>query len=111
MFLAEIRKIMYTPVNPSFTIEKWGLRGTKLYRRVFVMLTTSIKVICSKSLQSRFNRRQTDDIFLIFPKKGFDISCKLSTKEIICMKCQRLFFLEKAFKISSAELPRMLSVQ
>ena len=28
---------MYTPVNPSFTIQKWGLRGSKLYRRVFVM--------------------------------------------------------------------------
>ena len=28
---------MYTPVNPSFTIQKWGLRGSVLYRRVFVM--------------------------------------------------------------------------
>ena len=28
---------MYTPVNPSFTIQKWGLKGSKLYRRVFVM--------------------------------------------------------------------------
>ena len=28
---------MYTPVNPSFTIQKWGLRGSKLYRHVFVM--------------------------------------------------------------------------
>ena len=24
-------EIMYTPVNPSFTIQKWGLRGSKLY--------------------------------------------------------------------------------
>ena len=36
-FLAEIRNIMYTPVNPSFTIQKWGLRGSKLYRHVFMM--------------------------------------------------------------------------
>ena len=28
---------MYTPVNPSFTVEKWGLRGSKLYRYVFVI--------------------------------------------------------------------------
>ena len=28
---------MYTPVNPSFTIQKWGLRGSKLYRHVYVM--------------------------------------------------------------------------
>ena len=37
MFWAEIRKKMYTPVNPSFTIWKWGLRGSKLYRYVFVI--------------------------------------------------------------------------
>ena len=28
---------MYTPVYPSFTTLKWGLRGSKLYRHVFVM--------------------------------------------------------------------------
>ena len=37
MFWAEIRKLMYTPVNPSFTIQKWGLRGSTLYRYVFLM--------------------------------------------------------------------------
>ena len=36
-FWAEIRKIMYTSVKPSFTIWKWGLRGSKLYRYDFVM--------------------------------------------------------------------------
>ena len=38
MFPSKIRKIMYTPVNPSFTIQRWGLRGSKLYRHVFVMI-------------------------------------------------------------------------
>ena len=28
---------MYTLVNPSFTIQKWGSRGSKLYWYVFVM--------------------------------------------------------------------------
>ena len=37
MFLADMRPIMYTPVNPSFTIQKWGFRGSTLYRHVFVM--------------------------------------------------------------------------
>ena len=37
MFPSKNKKIMYTPVNPSFTIQKWGLRGSKLYRHVFVM--------------------------------------------------------------------------
>ena len=32
-----MRKIMYTPVNPSYTKQKWGLRGSKLYRSGFVM--------------------------------------------------------------------------
>ena len=35
---------MYTPVDPSFTIWKWGLRGSKLYRHVFVMIFTVKKV-------------------------------------------------------------------
>ena len=30
-------KLMYTPVNFSFTIQKLGLRGSKLYKRVFVI--------------------------------------------------------------------------
>ena len=37
MLFSKIRKIMYTPVNPSFTIKKWGWRGSNLYRHVFVM--------------------------------------------------------------------------
>ena len=30
MFWVEIRKIMFTHVNPSFTIYKWGLSGSKI---------------------------------------------------------------------------------
>ena len=32
MFWAEIRKIMYTPVNPKFYCTKMGVKGEKLYR-------------------------------------------------------------------------------
>ena len=37
-FRAKIRKKMYTPVHPSFTIQKWGVRGYSLHGLVFVML-------------------------------------------------------------------------
>ena len=30
MFWAEIRKIISTPVNPSFTTQKWSLRGVNI---------------------------------------------------------------------------------
>ena len=41
----------------------------------------------------KFSRRQNDDIFFYFSQKiGFDISCKLSPEETICMMCQSLFF-------------------
>ena len=36
-FLADIIKIMFTPVNPSFTISKWGKKGSRLYSHVFMM--------------------------------------------------------------------------
>ena len=31
IFIAKIRKIMYTPVNPNFAIKRWGLRGYTLH--------------------------------------------------------------------------------
>ena len=48
MFFSKIRKIMYTPVNHSFTIWKWGLRGSKLYRRIFVMGLSKERWTCRK---------------------------------------------------------------
>ena len=36
---------MFTPVNPSFTIQKKGLRGLNFYRYVFVMSETLCFVI------------------------------------------------------------------
>ena len=52
-----------------------------------------------------------DDRLVVLPyfsqKTGFDISCKLSQLETICLKCQILFSVkkkkEKYFKISSAD--------
>ena len=48
-----------------------------------------------------------DDKFVIFflfsQKTGFDISCKLSLLETICMKYQNLFSVENKKNISSAE--------
>ena len=38
---------MYTPVNPSFTVFKWGFKGSKLYRHVFVMNKYKTLSICA----------------------------------------------------------------
>ena len=85
MFWAEIRKIMHTPVNPSFTIQKWGLRGSKLYRYVFVMgdnfgnflhTKSLLKRVCSKRKEFVPNGRKffpfKVDIFSEGKKNGFD---------------------------------------
>ena len=37
MFWSKNKKIMYTPVNPSFTIYKWEVRGSSFHGHVFVM--------------------------------------------------------------------------
>ena len=37
MFWLKNKKIRYTPANPSFTIEKWGLRGYSLHGHAFLM--------------------------------------------------------------------------
>ena len=37
MFWSKNKKNRYTPANPSFTIQKWGLRGYTLHGHVFLM--------------------------------------------------------------------------
>ena len=63
----------------------------------------------------KFSRRQTDEFFFFLQKIGFDISCKLSPKEIVCMKCQRLLSGKNEKYISKCRLlkfqPRLLSVK
>ena len=42
--------------------------------------------------ENNVNRRHFEIYFSdLFQKTGFDISCKLSPKETVCMKCQTLF--------------------
>ena len=65
---------------------------------------------------SKFNRQQICDIFLfLYQKAGFDISCKLSPLETICMKCQILFSEKSKKNISICPrlkiLPWVLSVK
>ena len=38
MFFSKIGKMRYIPVNPSFNLKNRDLYGSKVYRRVFVML-------------------------------------------------------------------------
>ena len=45
MFWSKNKKNMYTPVNPSFTIQKWGVRGYSLHGLVFVMLSFTVDYI------------------------------------------------------------------
>ena len=59
---------------------------TLLYYWVFV-----ISLLTLSTLGKIFSRRHFDIVFLFFTGNGFDISCKLSPLETICMKCQILF--------------------
>ena len=54
----------------------------------------------------QFSRWQIGDIFLIFQKTGFCISCKLSPWETICMKCQILFSGKNKKNILICHLPK-----
>ena len=55
MFQSKNKKIMYTPVNPTFTIQKWDARGYKPHRRVILMENLYIAVWENK-LFFRLNR-------------------------------------------------------
>ena len=77
---------MYTPTSFSFTIYKWVLRGSKFYRYVLVMIGIStLTMLKAEPADDTFM-----GLFVLLQKVGFDISCKLSPKETVCMKCQIL---------------------
>ena len=59
------------------------------------------------TLGKNFSRQLFEIFFLFFPKIGFDILCKLSPMETICIKCQILFSgknTKNVISLSSAEL-------
>ena len=66
MFWSKNKKIMYTPVNPSFTIEKWGVRGCSLHGLVFVMdLSNKIFLRSYGSVQIEGNPRTLERTILL----------------------------------------------
>ena len=62
------------------------------------------------NVQNRSNILKYIYIYIYLQKTGFDISCKLSPLETICMECQNLSFWKKNIKnimnLSSAEFAR-----
>ena len=63
-----------------------------------------------------FSRRQIDDVFLfVFQKTRFNIPCKWSPMEAICMKCQILLSGKNKKNVSICrllkDLSRVLSVK
>ena len=42
MFKSKNKKKMYTPVNPSFAIQKWGVNGYELHRCVTMILNLAV---------------------------------------------------------------------
>ena len=57
----------------------------------------------------KFSRPQIYDIFLTYyTKKGYDILCKLSPKETVCMKCQSLISSKNKRNISNCRLLKFL---
>ena len=70
MFWIKNKKNRYTPVNPSFTISKFGLRGYTFHRHVFLMLNSHlqkiISVCCMLDPQLSKNNDRTGLCFVTF---------------------------------------------
>ena len=81
---------------------------------LFVEKSGNYQYFCTTYID-KFSRRQNDGFFLFSQKIGFDISSKLSPKDSICMKCERIYFGQNKKNISNFRLlnilPSMLSVK
>ena len=83
-------------VEPATSWSPVGRRIQLSHRgRHRVMTNQSISSSTLCTLGKIFSRCHFD---FFFQKTGFDISCKLSPKETICMKCQGLFLWKKKKK-------------
>ena len=73
-----------------------------LLRLFYGTKNVNVSVLTLRTLGKNFSRQHLK--FLIFPQEiGFNISCKLSPLETICMKCQNLFPVKNIINLSSAE--------
>ena len=71
MFLSRNqKKILYTLVNPSFTISKWGLRGSTLHR-CEKQAATKLILVCILLMLVNFSHASLAvyDIFIYLEKK------------------------------------------
>ena len=83
---------MYTPVNPSFTIQKWfkgggggggGAGRAKLYRRVFVMLMLSYLISIFRIYNGQFINNNICTAFKLLVQSNFNGSNIFRTTEIL----------------------------
>ena len=82
-------------------------RGDKRY--IMCLLLSRVILLTLSTLGKIFSRRHIDWFSYFSQKTGFDISCKLSQLETICMKCQILFSgknKKNITNLSSAELAK-----
>ena len=80
--------------------------GSALFANVPIVLVQVLQITYQDHSFGKFSRQQIDIFLIFFHKTGFDISCKLSPLETICMKCQILFCGKKKrkyFNMPSAE--------
>ena len=84
---------MYTPVNPSFTIWKWGLRGSKLYRHVLVMRAKlrTCTSICRRRARARIRLLRYND----WSKLTLGGHVVRYTLQVICDDLRRIYTLAR----------------
>ena len=87
--MSSSRRVREARLEVETGIEAKAIRMTKIWERYFTLYHSLVK----------FSRKQTDNIFIFLRKIGFDISCKLSPKETICMNCQSVFSEKKIRKV------------
>ena len=88
---------MYTPVNLSFTILKWGLRGSKLYRYVFVMSSgdplSAYKIIEYLELHwqayTEYGSWYIPSLFALIPKTSLVLGWFMHKIQFQCSICDQ----------------------
>ena len=69
----------------------WGCMRVYVHVVWFQFTINNSLLLISKTVWTNSADEKLKKFFLKFPENSFDISCKLSPEETVCMKCQSLF--------------------
>ena len=103
---------MSIPLNPSFSVWKWGLRGSKLYRRVSVMANAAdVAMMVYRRLNERRRIQYWLKPWIMVVDECLSPSLSLSVEGDVVMACDFIFRELLTKRLGSARIDLFITLK